>query len=829
MRLNGGYIAFWLVLLTNVAAGHDLKSNNAGSSFVFNQGEDTADAAQDAKMTDLTDSIQGLFGDAPAQPVASSKASQPKATEKVAAKASSPKAAPVAKAPVPKRVVATKTAKTVELKVVKAVAPKPEVKAVSTKPSAVIAAVASKAQRPQLAQTISKPLQVKTPEVAKPVKAKKQSVTHKAPETKVVDKKSQVAPPQVVTKPAKTQVKIVAQSKTQKVNKAPTKPTQPKIEKKVAKVEEAKHVALAAKSPEPVPTKPTAKAQTPEKTSQPNTGVAATKLQAAQTAKAVVKKVVSHTSNLKAGLANLSNAINTAKATPAMESNATLAKAINATQAKESNTTLAKESNTTEKAAVSLKESNSTQETENKTKEIEEAVVSLPMASLFADEPPKPVANKTEKKFPGNASQKAAWETKEKALEDEVLALKARLANTNRSEPMEAKVTETVSGNGSKAFMAAKLPVETKKSNVAPPKKATKPLTDYHAGDVTDGTVTNVMFKRIWVNIGAGEDASFMNNDKGVKYKVGDHLELPVQSVDLVTGHVHLQAPPTKATELRTSSGTSLAPVKKVQSVLAVDAKVEEQAMVTDHDASTADATPDSAVTVVDDAQASSSTPTPSSWWGWISSFFSSSAAVSDKPAAPALRKSSLLQSFTRTHQPGHWKQDALRTAEAAKEESEHVIQVNDAWSQMEQDDSVKEDLVRREDEAERERAETPEQPHKPRKNELQGRHGVDMSGFWGRLEKEDYGIEHSVDTEDLGEYERLTQAQNSQVESAAKQVENNHLIPERAALKHNDDQRLPIHEPWLRKENRDIDLEKKIHDSPELQMIQLQHHHSRK
>ena len=34
------------------------------------------------------------------------------------------------------------------------------------------------------------------------------------------------------------------------------------------------------------------------------------------------------------------------------------------------------------------------------------------MASLFTEEP-KPATNKTEKKFPGNATQKAAWEKKE--------------------------------------------------------------------------------------------------------------------------------------------------------------------------------------------------------------------------------------------------------------------------------------------------------------------------------------------------------------------------------------------------------------------------------
>merc|ERR1719453_2280815 len=82
-----------------------------------------------------------------------------------------------------------------------------------------------------------------------------------------------------------------------------------------------------------------------------------------------------------------------------------------------------------------LRSANHTEDKKNKTKAIEEAVVSLPMASFALEAPKKVAQNKTVHKFPGNATQKAAWEKKEKALENEIKTLKARLANTSASLP----------------------------------------------------------------------------------------------------------------------------------------------------------------------------------------------------------------------------------------------------------------------------------------------------------------------------------------------------------------------------------------------------------
>merc|ERR1719310_1421702 len=90
----------------------------------------------------------------------------------------------------------------------------------------------------------------------------------------------------------------------------------------------------------------------------------------------------------------------------------------------------------------------------------------------------------------------------------------------------------------------------------------------------------------------------------------------------------------------------------------------------------------------------------------------------------------------------------------------------------MEHEDSMKEEQVRNEDMAERQRMETPDVPRTPAKDELRGRHGVDVSNFWAEMEQEDAGIEHSVDTDNLNEYGRLTKQQNSEVEKSVEEVQ---------------------------------------------------------
>jgi len=400
--------------------------------------------------------------------------------------------------------------------------------------------------------------------------------------------------------------------------------------------------------------------------------------------------------------------------------------------------------------------------------QVEEAAVSLPMAS-FALEEPKPVKNNTKHKFPGNATQKVAWEKKEASLEKEVETLKARLSNASKSvessklHSVQPAATGTFNaqvadGKRSNKFMAVSAP-----QPLQPLRAAEKPKADWP-------TMTSVAAP--------------------------------------VTEHVAAEAPQNDAIPSKVAMGSTFTgtPAKKVESVLALDSSVVHDAVAFEGE--------------------SSSTSTLS---GWFSSFFSwfvgtpsSTPVVKQVPAphsvAPA--KVSLL------------KQDSERTLQAVQAEQLHDVEVNDAWSAMEQADDVKEQTVHDEDAAERARAETREPPHKPTKTELKGRHGHEMSSFWKQLEKEDYNIEQTVSSDDLVKYAELTQAQDTRVSEASDALSDSKLnmnMEHHASSLHNTDTRLAIHEPWLRREARDKALERQVHDSPDLQMLQLQHHHERK
>jgi len=434
---------------------------------------------------------------------------------------------------------------------------------------------------------------------------------------------------------------------------------------------------------------------------------------------------------------------------------------------------------------------NQTQVDENSTKAVEEVAVSLPMASL-ALEDPQPAENKTEPKFPGNASQKAAWEKKEENLEQEVETLKDRL--TNASESLEASkpakpATGTFSaqlndagGKQSDKFMAAKAPEAKALEPKAPEPilKDEKPRADWPAMGTVAAPVPVVEAAPSVAAVPPQKEA--IQEEEGTTNKVG-------------MGAAFTGTPATKA-----------------ESVLALDAAVEHDAVVINDENS--------------EQEASTSSP------GWFSRFFSwlfgsgtpSSAVISKPPVA------SLAQVTTVPHKV--WvKQDPARTAEAASVEHQHIIEVNDAWSDMEKEDAAEEDYVRREDVAERQVAETPELPHQPTKSELdgEGRSHVHMSGFWTNLEKQDYNIEQTVQSDDLVKYQELTEAQDTQVSKASDQVGDSKLTMEHSPVKHDKDWRLLIHEPWLHREVKDKLVERQVHDNPDLQMLQLEHRHRRK
>lgn len=91
----------------------------------------------------------------------------------------------------------------------------------------------------------------------------------------------------------------------------------------------------------------------------------------------------------------------------------------------------------------------------HQTRVLEEAVSTLPMAS-FALDVPQPVKNTTKyRKFPGNATQHAAFMKREKFLEDQIAQLKARLTNVSSSIDGAHGMPKTATARSTSKLLAA--------------------------------------------------------------------------------------------------------------------------------------------------------------------------------------------------------------------------------------------------------------------------------------------------------------------------------------------------------------------------------------
>jgi hypothetical protein len=421
---------------------------------------------------------------------------------------------------------------------------------------------------------------------------------------------------------------------------------------------------------------------------------------------------------------------------------------------------------------------------DNKTKVLEEAVVSLPMAS-FALDIHQGNATKPKPKFPGNATQKKAWDKKEEALEHEIVALRTRLNKVNATPARPAKPATPAAAGTFNSHLAENADTHLKASTKLVAAKGPAPMEPIRQQEKptsTWPTMTSV----------AGP-VSLRNVHSDV---------VPPQKEAIAEQNGKL-----KKVMGSTFTGT---PAKKVQSVMALDAVVEHS--VFDPDAS--------------------SIPWFSQCEKWVSSFFArvfkstgsrypSASAISSAPHQVPRPAASLLDTTLRT--PA---QDMERTALSTKAEAQHVIALGSVWGDMEEADKTQEEEVRMEDEAERQRA-VKVAPWKASKAELRGRHGPDMSAFWGTLETQDTDIVKSVSFESGSEYDRLTKEQDDLVRKAAKQLTKNDLHTDREPiLKHNDPAFLSktLHDTWESLETKDKALEKRIHDSPDLQMLQLDH-----
>jgi len=465
---------------------------------------------------------------------------------------------------------------------------------------------------------------------------------------------------------------------------------------------------------------------------------------------------------------------------------------------------------------------NATKDNTPKEIEKEKEVEALPFGSFAMGLSDDPAQNKTEQppqnkstptvmnateraalKAAGvkKAAEKAAWEQRERVLREEITLLKARLEN----DTLEIKRHH----------------LDDDKDDKSPPAAGTF---NSHPKNLVDDDAP----------VKKPEPMEPLIKDDKPK---ADWPSMKSVAAPVMVYHVNSSEVPPQKEAMEAQAGDSNkvglntaftgTPTKKVQSVMALDSTVQ-------HDAVSTDAPNDDSFAPVENA-----TPVSFSVWNSIASFFSRMFAVRPETpvpvqhvAAPRKVVTALLDTTQRRVGP----QDYDKTAQATREEASHVLATTGVWGELEEEDQKEEDIVRGEDQSERVRARTPESPHAESKEELSGRHGTDMSRFWSNLETEDGEIEKSVTSENLGEYQRLTQDQDEKVEKADNQLQESKLHTDREhPLKHNDNSFLSktIHEPWLALENKDKVMEQRIHASPDLQMLQLKdsfrdsfHHH---
>jgi len=136
-------------------------------------------------------------------------------------------------------------------------------------------------------------------------------------------------------------------------------------------------------------------------------------------------------------------------------------------------------------------------------------------------------------------------------------------------------------------------------------------------------------------------------------------------------------------------------------------------------------------------------TAAPVGFFGWIwsevSCFFGS---ASPTPPPPAPKAKALRTPHSKTYKKDVQGARIDGTYLAAKEDARHVFQPSDSWGQQEQQDEEKEDMIHREDVAERVMAETKESPRGFTGEEVEERRASHASNFWAEMEQEDGQIE---------------------------------------------------------------------------------------
>jgi hypothetical protein len=262
------------------------------------------------------------------------------------------------------------------------------------------------------------------------------------------------------------------------------------------------------------------------------------------------------------------------------------------------------------------------------------------------------------------------------------------------------------------------------------------------------------------------------------------------------------------------------------------DAKLEHG--VDDWPLSSQDTEATIAAPPVDDSH---NTAAPVGFFGWVwseVSWFCGFGSASPTSPPPATKAKALRTPHSKTYKKDVQGARIDGTYLAAKEDARHVFLPSDSWGEQEQQDEEKEDMIHREDVAERVMAETKESPRGFTGEEVEERRASHASNFWAEMEQEDGQIEEAMqeNTQDFTTYEKLQKLQDAQVERAQKGIK--HAGDLANTPRAGKDQKIDlrrqdksfeakgIHDSWADMEKEDFATQEEVRRSPDLQMMQL-------
>lgn len=222
----------------------------------------------------------------------------------------------------------------------------------------------------------------------------------------------------------------------------------------------------------------------------------------------------------------------------------------------------------------------------------------------------------------------------------------------------------------------------------------------------------------------------------------------------------------------------------------------------------------------------------PPTWWSSLISWFTGTPAEAPLPK-PVQKRASLLDARKIRKQVVHAKQNSSLTALAAFDDSQHTISISESFGDLERQDEDDEIKVEHEDAAARTDAETKEPVPQESPEQLKQRQ-VHISNVFSALEEEDDQITASLqNTDDLSEYSRLSNLQDSSMAKLSAELTHADKMQRspRPLLKREDKsfEAKPMHDPWRTLEKEDLETESKLKRNPNLRMLQMsdsiQHH----